>query len=151
MQRDDPAEVGRWFAISYRNAGLDRITAWMDTLLGAGPGRAGVVAGPEEIRVRMGRFKLNVPRSSVRSVSRSGVELGGTTGVHAKHGRLLVNGSPEGLVELVIDPPHKTGRTLSTAFTRKPVTSLVLSLVDPDGFIDAFGPGRTELGTGGDD
>lgn len=59
----------RWFAISFRNAGLDRITLWMDTLLGGDPGRSGVEIGPDELRVRMADFKLTVPRSSIRSVT----------------------------------------------------------------------------------
>ena len=86
---------------------------------------------------RMADFKLNVPRSSVRSVRRSQARLGGTSGVHASRGRLLVNGSADGLVELVLDPPCYTGRTLNTMFVNQKVTSLILSLADPDGFIAA--------------
>jgi hypothetical protein len=127
----------RWFAISFRNAGLDRITFWMDTVLGGGPGRSGVEVGHGELRVRMADFKLTVPRGSIRSVTRSRARLRGTTGVHARRGRLLVNGSAEGLVELAIDPPCHTGRTLNTMFVNEKVSSLILSLVDPDGFIAA--------------
>jgi len=96
-----------------------------------------VKVGADEIRVRMADFKLNVPRSCVRSVRRSQARLGGTTGVHASRGQLLVNGSAEGLVELALDPPCYTGRTLSTMFVNQKVTSLILSLADPDGFIAA--------------
>jgi hypothetical protein len=140
-----PSPGTEWFAISYSKAGIDRITAWLDTLLfRTGPGVSGVEVGPDEVRVRMGDFKMNVPRSSVRSVSRSQARLRGTTGVHAGRGRLLVNGSADGLVELAIDPPCYTGRTLNTMFVKEQVTSLILSLVDPDGFIAAVeGPGHT--------
>ena len=132
-----PSSGTQWFAISFSKAGFDRITAWLDTLFGGGPGRSGVEVGADEIRVRMADFKLNVPRSSIRSVCRSQARLGGTTGVHASRGQLLVNGSADGLVELALDPPCYTGRTLNTMFVNQKVTSLILSLADPDGFIAA--------------
>ncbi len=91
--------------------------------------------GADQLRVRMGDFRLTVPRSQVRSVARSDADLHGTTGVHVGHGRLLVNGGPDGLVELTLDPPLRTGRGLSTLFTRARVNTLVLSLDDPDGFV----------------
>ncbi len=50
-----------------------------------------------------------------------------------------MNGSADGLVELAIDPPCYTGRTLNTMFVKEKVTSLILSLVDPDGFAAAVG------------
>ena len=132
-----PSSATQWFAISFSKAGFDRITAWLDTLFGGGPGRSGVEVGADEIRVRMADFKLHVPRSSIRSVRRSQARLGGTTGVHASRGQLLVNGSADGLVELALDPPCYTGRTLNTMFVNQKVTSLILSLADPDGFIAA--------------
>jgi hypothetical protein len=52
---------------------------------------------------------------------------------------LLVNGSAEGLVELTIEPPCYTGRTLNSMFVRERVSSIILSLDDPDGFIAAVG------------
>jgi hypothetical protein len=48
-----------------------------------------------------------------------------------------VNGSHDGLVELVIDPPCYLPRQLSTVFLKMKVSSLIISLVDPDGFIAA--------------
>ena len=129
----------RRFLISYRQAGLDRPTAWFDTLLGSGPGRSGVLVTPGQLRIRMGDFRLAVPRASVRSAARSQASLHGTTGVHIGRGRLLVNGGPDGLVELTLDPPTYTGRGLSTLFTRSRVDTLVLSLEDPDGFVEAVG------------
>jgi hypothetical protein len=141
--KNPPPGTG-WFAISFSKAGTDRITAWLDTPFGGGPGRSGVEVGPDEIRVRMADFKFNAPRSSVRSVTQSQARLGGTTGVHAERGQLLVNGSAKGLVELALDPPCYTGRTLNTMFVNQKVTSLILSLADPDGFIAAVeGHGHT--------
>jgi hypothetical protein len=140
-----PRTDTQWFAISYSRAGIDKITAWMDTLLGSGPGKSGVEVGPDEIRVRMGLYKFDIPRRSARSASRSQEKLGGTTGVHMhKKGQLLVNGAADGLVEVTIDPPRHTDRTPSTMFVKERVDSLLVSLVDPDGFIAAVeGDGHT--------
>jgi hypothetical protein len=52
-------------------------------------------------------------------------------------GRWLVNGSYNGLVELAIEPPCYISRQPSTLFLRSKVSSLTISLVDPDGFIAA--------------
>jgi hypothetical protein len=132
-----PGPDTQWFAISYSNGATSRLTGWLGTLLGGGPGKAGVEVDPDQIRVRMDDFKLAIPRSSVRSVARSKARLRGTTGVHAGRGQLLVNGSADGLVELTVEPPCYTGRTLNTMFIKEQVNSLILSLADPDGFIAA--------------
>jgi hypothetical protein len=131
----DPAGEPEWFAISYKDMGP--ISTWADTLLGGGPagGRIEVDAG--ELRLRMADFKVDVPRASVRRVARSAHQVRGTIGVHAKGGTWLANGSADGLVEIGIDPPCHTERSLSTFFRRMKVTELVVSLVDPDGFIAA--------------
>jgi hypothetical protein len=126
----------QWFEISYSRAWTSKISAWMDTVAGRGPGKSGVEVGPDEIRVRMGTYKFDIPRRSARSASRCQARLRGTTGVHMhKKGQLLVNGSADGLVEITIEPPCYTGRTPSTMFVRERVNSLLVSLVDPDGFI----------------
>ena len=129
----DPAREPEWFAISYKDMGP--ISTWADTLLGGGPagGRIEIDAG--ELRLRMADFKVDVPRVSVRRVSRSSYQTRGTIGVHAKGGSWLANGSADGLVEIEIDPPCHTERSLSTLFRRMKVTELIVSLVDPDGFI----------------
>ena len=49
-----------------------------------------------------------------------------------------MNGSPDGLVELTIEPPRYTGRKPVSLFTEGKVNALTLSLVDPDGFIAAL-------------
>jgi hypothetical protein len=41
-------------------------------------------------------------------------------------------------VEIEIDPPCHTERCLSTLFRRMEVKELIVSLVDPDGFIAAL-------------
>jgi hypothetical protein len=125
----------RWFAIDY--SGMDRVSLWMDTRMGGGPGRGGVEVDPAVLRVRMADFHLDIPRGSVRSAARSELRTRGTIGVHGGRGRWLVNGSHDGLVELVIDPPCYLPRQLSTVFRKMKVSSLIISLVDPDGFIAA--------------
>jgi hypothetical protein len=134
---NDPAGEPDWFAISYD--GMGPISTWADTLLGGGPagGRIEVHAG--ELRLRMADFKVDVPRACVRRVARSSHRTRGTIGVHRKGGRWLANGSADGLVEIEIDPPCHTARCLSTLFLRMEVSELIVSLVDPDGFIAALG------------
>ena len=48
-----------------------------------------------------------------------------------------MNGSHHGLVELTIAPPCYPPRQPSTLFLKTAVSSLIISLVDPDGFIAA--------------
>ena len=124
-----------WFAISYSDMGPVSLLA--SRLQGAGPGRGGVELDPTVLRVRMADFHLDIPRSSVRSAARSAYQTRGTIGVHGRRGRWLVNGSHDGMVELTIDPPYYTPRQLSTVFLKMKVSSLIISLVDPDGFITA--------------
>jgi hypothetical protein len=136
-----PPSDAQWFAISYSQAGLDKITAWLDTLLfRAGPGVSGVQVDAGQIRVRMGSFKLDIPRGSVRSIKRSQARVRGTTGVHGGRGRWLVNGSADGLVELAIEPPCYLAPGIDTLFRRQKVNLLTVSLVDPDGLIAAVEP-----------
>lgn len=124
----------RRFALSYD-------TPRVDALLGIGPRSSGVEVGVGEIRVRMGwGFRLDIPRSSVRSAAQSHAGLRGTRGVHGQAGRFVVNGSADGLVELTIEPPCVLERSLSTLFRREKVSSLTLSLADPDGFLAALSP-----------
>lgn len=109
-----------WFAIS--EAGMGPVSRLTNTLLAGGRDRSGVEVGPDQIRVQMGGFKLTVPRASIRSASRSQENVRGTYGVHSHSGRWLVNGSPDGLVELTIEPPCYTGRKPVSLFTRGKVT-----------------------------
>jgi hypothetical protein len=92
---------------------------------------------PPGARVVVPGFHLDIPWASVRSATRSTRRIRGTYGVRGGHGRWLVNGSYSGLVELAIEPPCYTPRQPSTLFRRTKVSSLTVSLVDPDGFIAA--------------
>jgi hypothetical protein len=125
----------RWFAIDYSDMGP--VSLWTETRLGGGPGRGGVTVDSAMLRVRMADFHLDIPRGSVRSATRSARRIRGTIGVHGGRGRWLVNGSYNGLVEIAIEPPGYTPRQFSTLFRRVKVSSLTISLVDPDGFIAA--------------
>lgn len=124
------------FAISYKHMGP--ISTWADTLLGGGPAGGRVEVGAGELRLRMADFKVDVPRAAVRRAARSAHQARGTIGVHSKGGRWLVNGSADGLVEIDIDPPCHTERSLTTLFRRMKVTRLIVSLADPDGFLAAL-------------
>ncbi|HEY1626861.1 MAG TPA: hypothetical protein VGG16_24000 [Streptosporangiaceae bacterium] len=127
----------QFFELKYRDAGLDRLGLWTDRFLGGGPGLSGATVSADEIQIRVPGFNLDIPRESVQSADRSFRNLHGTSGVHGGRGKWLVNGAQDGLVELSISPPVYTGRTLSTAYLRAAVRLLTLSLVDPDGFINA--------------
>jgi hypothetical protein len=124
-----------WFAISCDDMG--RFSLRASRLENQGPGRGGVELDSTLLRVRMADFHLDIPRSSVRSAARSARSVRGTIGVHGGRGRWLVNGSYSGLVELAIEPPCYIPRQPSTLFLRSKVSSLTISLVDPDGFIAA--------------
>jgi hypothetical protein len=127
--------AARFFAIDYRDMGP--VSLWTEKRHGGGPGRGGVEVDSAVLRVRMAEFHLDIPRSQVRSAVRSARSVRGTYGVHGGRGRWLVNGSYSGLVELVIEPPCYTPRQPSTLFLRSKISSLTISLVDPDGFIAA--------------
>jgi hypothetical protein len=121
------------FAISYD--GL----AWLAALFGAGPRSSRVEVDADQVRVRMGSsFRLDIPRSSVRGISQDVGPVGISRGVHGWNGRWLVNGSPEGLVRLTLDPPCYTERGFGTLLRRAMVRSLILSLADPEGFVAAL-------------
>lgn len=125
----------RWFAIDYTD--MDRASLWLRTLLGRGSGRGSVEVDSDVLRVRTADFRLDIPRSSVRSVARPGHQHRGTIGIHARRGSWLVHRSHDGLVELAIEPPCYLPRQLSTVFREMKVSSLIISLDDPDGFITA--------------
>ena len=139
-----PAPGTGWFTISFSKAGFDRITTWLDTLFGGGPGRSGVQVGPPPNPGPDARLQADRPAPFGPVSAPVAGPARGTTGVHASRGQLLVNGSADGLVELTLDSPCYTGRTLNTMFVNQKVTSLIVSLADPDGFIAAVeGHGHT--------
>jgi hypothetical protein len=90
----------------------------------------------------MATFRLDTPRTSMRSVRRTDIKIPWrTAGVHRRGTRWLVNGSSDALVELILDPPAKLPANLDTLLNLggRTVTSLVVSLEDPDGFVAALG------------
>jgi hypothetical protein len=123
----------RWFAVDYTD--MDRASLWLRTLLGRGSGRGSVEVGPDMLRLRTDDFHLDIPRGSVRSVTRPEHQHRGTIGIHARRGSWLVHRSHDGLVELAIEPPCYLPPQLSTVFRAMKVSSLIISLDDPDGFI----------------
>jgi len=143
---DRPSGEPERFAISYKD--MDRFSTWADTLMGGGPAGGRIELDADELRLRMADFKVDVPRASVRRAARSSHRTRGTIGVHARRGRWLANGSADGLVAIEIDPPGHTERSLSTLFRRMKVTELMVSLVDPDGFIAAIQRDGVRPGTG---
>ncbi|MBV9794886.1 MAG: hypothetical protein JO016_13215 [Actinobacteria bacterium] len=130
-----------WFAISYDDGWSGRITDTLDRLIfHAGRGVSGVEVDPAQVRVRMGSFRLDIPRTSIRSVQRSRTRVGNTTGVHGGRGRWLVNGAADGLVELTLDPPAHVQPSIDTLFGLGPsrVDQITLSMLEPDGLIAAL-------------
>jgi hypothetical protein len=137
---DAPAGEPKRFAVRYDGSGP--FLQWIDTVLGAGSerramSRAHVEIDADWLRCQLGDFKVDVPRASVLGAARSSRQVRGTIGVHSRGGSWLVNGSADGLVEITIDPPCRTERGASTLFRRMKVNELIVSLVDPDGFIAA--------------
>ena len=141
-----PAGEPRRFAISYKDMGP--VSTWADTLLGGGPAGGRIEVDADQLRLRMADFNVDVPRASVRRAARSAHQAKGTIGVHARGSSWLANGSADDLVEIEIDPPCRTGRSLSTFFLRMKVTELIVSLVEPDGFIAEVQRDRSHPPTG---
>lgn len=86
----------------------------------------------------MADFKVGAPRASVRRPARSSHRTRERSACMARSGSWLANGSADGLVEIKTDPPSYTDRCLSTLFRRMEVNELIVSLVDPGGFIAAI-------------
>jgi hypothetical protein len=108
---------------------------WLLSVLGTGPRFSTAVVGADDLRVRMGwAFRAVIPRGSITAVHRD-ADMRWGVGVHGWRGRWLVNGSTRNIVTVEIDPAaraHVCGVGVSLRL-------LHLSLVDPDGFVDAFG------------
>jgi hypothetical protein len=131
-------QQARFFAINFDSHGLNWITKYADTLFGGGPGRAGVFVYPDHLRIKMGVFRLDVPRSSIRHAQASTEKLHGTSGVHSTpKGRLLINGCDRGLVEFEVDPPVRR-RGFAALIPRPAVRRVILSLESPAEFIETL-------------
>jgi hypothetical protein len=106
-------------------------------VFGVTPGNSFVEVAPNEVIVRLGwAFRARIPRSSIRSVEPDRARVTGW-GAHGWRGEWLVNGSSKGIVRIVIDPPASA----SCAGVPVKLRTLRVSLVDPDGFRAAVGPG----------
>jgi hypothetical protein len=140
-----PAPTGaKRFYISYSDAWEGPLSGFLDRMLfRGGPGVSHVDVDASTIGVRMATFRLDIPRASVRSVRPTDVRIPWrtTTGVHRRGTRWLVNGSSDGLVELILNPPAKLPLSLDTVLNLggRAVTSLIVSLEDPDGFVATLG------------
>jgi hypothetical protein len=105
----------------------------LSTPLGLGPSTSEVRVEDGTLHVKMGwAFDAHIPVASIKSAEASD-ERTFTAGVHYSNGRWLVNGSGKGLVALTIEPPVRAKVPLRSVA----LTSLVLSVTDPDALIAA--------------
>jgi hypothetical protein len=101
------------------------------------PSASYVEVGDETLHVRLGwAFSARIPR---RLVARAGPgrppRLRLTAGAHGWGGRWLVNGAPDGIVEVSLAEPV---RAFTAGFPVR-LKVLAVSLDDPDGFLRALG------------
>jgi hypothetical protein len=100
------------------------------------PSRAYVDLDGDMLRVRMGwAFSARIPRRLVaRACPGEPPFIRFTAGAHWWGGRWLVNGAPDGIVDIELSEPVR-------AFCIVPIRLKVLSvsLEDPDGFLAALG------------
>jgi len=101
------------------------------------PSAAYVELSDESVRVRLSwAFSARIPR---RLVARAGPgrppRLRFTTGAHGWAGKWLVNGAPDGIVEMALAEPV---RAFTTGFPVR-LKILNVSLEDPDAFLEALG------------
>lgn len=118
-----------------------RLDAWWQPVLwivGVLPGNAYVALRGDVIRVNFGLFRYRFPRASVVAARQVGSASLFTIGVGI-HGNLVsslaINGSLHGLVELRLEPP----RRLWVLFVPMRVSRLLISLKNPEAFLQALG------------
>jgi hypothetical protein len=121
---DDAAPREVSFPLRYGRLG------WLLGLVGAGRRHSAVELDDTRLRVRMGwAFSADIPRESIRNVSREPRDIWWAIGVHiVGRGTWLVNGAAGGIVWLDIHPPVRA-RTLGVPIT---VRRLGVALDDPD-------------------
>ena len=104
-------------------------------VIGMGPGTCYVELDADVLTVRMGvGFRARVARNAVRSAALD-LDPVRAWGVHGWRGRWLVNGASVNIVRLDLDPPvraHVLGFPVA-------LRQLRLSMVDPEGLIEALG------------
>jgi hypothetical protein len=99
------------------------------------PRSAYVEVTDDTIEVRMGwAFSARIPRRLVaRTWPGKPPAIPFTAGAHGWRGRWLVNGSPDGIVEIELSEPGRAS-TLGVPIRLK---TLSVSLEDPEGFLAA--------------
>jgi hypothetical protein len=99
--------------------------------------RAYVELADDTIQVRMGwAFSARIPRRLVASAGPGKPPvIPFTAGAHVWRGRWLVNGAPDGIVDIELAEP---GRASTLGFPVR-LKVLAVSLEDPEGFLEALG------------
>ena len=118
-----------------------RLDAWWQPVLwivGVLPGNAYVALSGDIVRVDFGLFRYRFPRASVVGARKVGSASLFAVGVGI-HGNMMsslaINGSLNGLVELRLEPP----RRFWVLFIPMRVSRLLISLKDPDAFVQELG------------
>jgi hypothetical protein len=128
-QHDPMPRNGR-FPIRYSAANTTLLT-----LLGLAPKRSFVDLDGGTVRVKLGwGFSSRIPREHVVA-ARPVPPVRFTIGAHGWRGRWLVNGARDGLVEMDLAEPV---RAFTAGFPIR-LRQLVVSMEDPDAFLEALG------------
>jgi hypothetical protein len=114
-------------------------------LLGLVPSRSFVELDDRTVRVKLGwGFSARIPRELVVA-ARPAPPVRFNIGAHGWRGRWLVNGARDGLV--AIDLAERV-RAFTAGFPIR-LRQLIVSLEDPDAFLEALGVPATSDGTAG--
>jgi hypothetical protein len=114
------------------------------TLLGLAPKRSFVDLDDGTMRVKLGwGFSARIPQERVVA-ARPVPPVRFTIGAHGWRGRWLVNGARDGLVEIDLAEPV---RAFTLGFPIR-LRQLVVSMEDPDAFLEALGVPPTAGGAG---
>jgi hypothetical protein len=128
------------FPIRYSAANATLLTP-----MGLAPRRSFVELDDRTVRVKLGwAFSARIPRERVVA-ARPVPPVRFTTGAHGWRGRWLVNGARDGLVEMDLAEPV---RAFTAGLPIRP-RQLVVSLEDPDAFLQALGVPPAAGGVGG--
>jgi hypothetical protein len=117
-----------------------RFGRWKPVLIAIGltPGRCYLEVGPDLVRVHMSWcFHAEVPRASIRSVSRVKNPYPGSFGAHGWRGRWLVNGAAGPLVAVELEPFVRARTVVFPIRLRQ----LIVSVDDPDGLVAKLSQG----------
>ncbi|ORV46470.1 hypothetical protein AWC02_10495 [Mycolicibacter engbaekii] len=121
------------FAMRY-----DRWYRPLATVLGLGPRRASIRVADGFLQVRSGwAFAMDIALSNIDSARPAPERMWGW-GVHQACNGWLVNGSRDGLVEILLGQPVKPTKAPTAGLFNRPVRRLYVSVTDPDAFIDAL-------------